>query len=442
MSIEDGDAACLAALAKELGHAAPFTEEELAAVRSLTVVHARDLEMLGQCIGLTHLRVIASEVESFDFCETLEELVHLELLASRAESFNGTTFCPKLLRVDLLYTSVSDSFDILGLGAFRRGTLIGNPWTDRSWSHLHEERDSKLMELPTQHDWKLTRALWDGRAEEEQACCGPVAESVHLLVRPGLPRLTSNLFDALPLHASVIRHEQDARGDDGLLEHLFRKYASQIVTPEVGYLSELAQLRELGEGDEVRGWIASSALGEEDQADLQRLVQRFPDVPFVRASEALIDREAAGFAGGKVALPAWYREQRRTLDGWVPGNPRTFVRFDGLDHGALHGGRARNERFWLGLTPHGSEHEAAMLAAGFVAVGSSIDDAQTMLAMQIHGDERRIYVYTYDNISDALSEGRDVATSIYPAFRSYASMLGHIGSLHPQGEADLAPTLS
>jgi hypothetical protein len=90
------------------------------------------------------------------------------------------------------------------------------------------------------------------------------------------------------------------------------------------------------------------------------------------------------------------------------------------------------------LTPHGSEQEAAMLAAGFVAVGSSIDDSQTMLAMQVGGDERRIYLYVYEDIGDAISEGRDVSTSIYPAFRSYASMLGHIASLHPQGEADLA----
>lgn len=435
MPIEDGDEACLAALVRELGHEAPFSDEELAAVTSLTVMHARDLEVLGQCTALRHLRVVASEVESFDFCETLEELIHIELLASRVESFDGTTFCPKLARVDLLYTSVSEAGDLFGIGAFRGGTLIGNPWTDRSWSYLHEERDSKLMELPTEHDWKLTRILWDGRAEEEQACCGPVAESVHLLVRPGLPRLTSNLFDAISLHTSLIRHERNARGDEGLLEHLFREYASEIVAPEVGYLSELAQLRELGEGDEVRGWIASSALGEDDKGALAQLVQRFPDVPFVRASEALIERQATGM---KVTLPGWYREQRKTLDGWVPGNPQTFVRFDGFDHGTPYSGRALKERFWLGLTPHGGELEAAMQAAGFVAVGSSIDDAQTMLAMQVHDDERRIYVYTYDGISDAISEGRDVATSIYPAFRSYASMLGHIASLHPQREADIA----
>lgn len=433
MPIDDGDAACLAALAQELGHEAPFADDELARVTSLTVAHARDLEVLGQCTALRHLRVIASEVESFDFCEALEELAHLELLASRVGSFTGTSFCPKLSRVDLLYTSVSEAGDLFGIGAFRGGTLIGNPWSDRSWSYLHEERDSKRMELPTEHDWKLTRALWDGRAEAEQACCGPVAESVHLLVRPGLPRLTSNLFDAMSLSSSSIRHERNVGGGDVTLAHLFREYASQIVAPEPGYLSELAQLRELGEGDEVRAWIAASALGEDDKAELQQLVQRFPDVPFVRASEALIDLQEAG---RKVALPAWYREQRKTLDGWVPGNPQTFVRFDGFDHDTPYGRRAIRERFWLGLTSHGSELEAAMLAAGFVAVGSSIE-SQTMLAMQINGDERRIYIYVYEDVSDAISEGRDVTTSIYPAFRSYASMLGHIASLHPQGEADI-----
>lgn len=435
MSIEDGDAACLAALAQQLGHEAPFADEELARVTSLTVTHARDLEVLGQCTALRHLRVIASEVASFDFCETLGELAHLELLASRVESFDGTTFCPKLSRVDLLYTSVSEAGELFGIGAFRGGTLIGNPWTDRSWAYLHEERDSKLMELPAEHDWKLTRQLWDGRAEEEQACCGPVAESVHLLVRPGLPRLTSNVFDALSLHASTIRHEQNAGGGDVKLEQLFREHASQIAAPD---LSALAQLRELGAGGEVEGWIEGSSLGGDDKAALRQLVQRFPDVPFVRASEALIDRESAAM---KIALPSWYREQRKTLDGWVPGNPQTSVRFDGLDYETPYNRRAAKERFWLGLTPHGSEQEAAMLAAGFVAVGSSLDDSQTMLAMQVtqvSGDERRIYIYVHEDVSDAISEGRDVSTSIYPAFRSYASMLGHIASLHPQGEADVA----
>jgi hypothetical protein len=430
MPIADGDAACLAALAKEVGHEAPFTDEELAAVTSLTVTHARDLEVLGQCTELRHLRVIAAEGVSFDFCETLQELAHVELLASRVESFDGTTFCSKLARVDLMYTSVNESLDIFGIGPFRRGTLIGNPWKSRSWSHLHEERDSKLMELPTEDDWKLTRELWEGRAEEEQACCGPVAESIHLLVRPGLPRFTSNVFDALSLHASTIRGARDASG--GLkLEQLFRKYASQVVTPD---LSALAQLRQLGEGDEVRGWIAASALDDDDKAALSQLVDHFPETPFYRASDALIERESVGLS---IALPEWYREQRRTLDGWVPGNPRTFVRFDGFDHSSPYSGRAVRVRFWLGITPHGSELEGPMFAAGFVSVGSSIDDPQTMLAMQVNGDDRRIYIYFYEDVSDALMEKRDVARSLYPAFRSYASMLGHIASLHPQGEADL-----
>ena len=257
---------------------------------------------------------------------------------------------------------------------------------------------------------------------------------MHLLVRPGLPRLTGNAFDALALHASTIQHEREAAGGELSLERLFHKYASRVVSPD---LSALAQLRELGAGDEVRGWIAASSLPEEDKAALRQLVDRFPETPFVRASDALIERQAE--AGGKLALPAWYREQRKTLDGWVPGNPRTFVRFDGFDHSSPYsGGRALRERFWLGVTPHGSELEGPMLAAGFVSVGSSIDDSQTMLAMQVHSDDRQIYIYVYEDLSDALSEQRDVKASIYPAFRSYASMLGHIASLHPQGEADLA----
>ncbi len=49
----------------------------------------------------------------------------------------------------------------------------------------------------------------------------------------------------------------------------------------------------------------------------------------------------------------------------------------------------------------------------------------------------RELIYVHEDVSDAISEGRDVSTSIYPAFRSYASMLGHIASLHPQNGAEL-----
>ncbi|NJM90964.1 MAG: hypothetical protein HC863_01445 [Myxococcales bacterium] len=140
MPQELDDRGCVAALAAALGHDAPFSADELATVESLTVVHAQDLESLGACTSLRHLRVIASEVADFLFCETLAELVHLEVHCSVVGSLVGLAFCGKLERVDLLFTSAEDSSHLLG-SRWRRGTLIGNPWSELSWDALREVTD-------------------------------------------------------------------------------------------------------------------------------------------------------------------------------------------------------------------------------------------------------------------------------------------------------------
>lgn len=419
MEIESGDPACLSALTKQLGHEPPFSEEELAAIESLTVVHAQDLSLLEACPGLRHLRVIASEVDSFGFCEPLTELAHLEILASKVGSMAGASQCPKLDRVDVLYTSIEDAAEVLGIGKFRRGTLIGNPWDGGSWTYLQNEtsRSYMFVELPSEHDWKLTRRLW----KKEEACCGPVADSAHFLVRPGLPKLTQNLFDAIELHSAGVDQEMDAA--DFSLAKMFSRYASRIATPD---LSELAKSRTLGSSAEAEQWIAAAAMSDADKADLTRFVQRFPGVPFYFASAQLIERETKG---EKFTLPAWYRTQRATLDGWQPNAPHSAVRFDGDDHGALP-----SKDYYLGLYPHASEYEGKLLAAGFVNVALAVQDQQDMLAMSLKDGDLQIYAYNFENVTDALSDGNDPAGSFYPAFRSYAAMLGHIAALLPRGQ--------
>jgi hypothetical protein len=429
MPIESGDQACLAAFADKLGHGPPFSEEELATIESLVVVHARDLSPLEACTGLRHLRVLASEVGNFLFCDMLPELAHLEVLATKVESLNGAVFCGQLRRVDLLYTTVSDAAEVLGISEFRRGTLIGNTWSSSSWSYLQSEcpQPGMFVELPTEHDWKLTLLLW----EKIQACWGPVAQSQSLLVRPGLPTLTKNVFDALEL--SSIRHEMNQPGFSA--EHLFQEYANRVVAPD---LSELAQSRTLGNGDDALEWIAGSSLPDDDKAALGAFVGHFPGVTFYKASEALIQRETKG---DKYTLPAWYRTQRATLDGWIPTVASTPIRTAGYElDSSPRADRAGSLSFYLGLYPHASEVEARFLAAGFVNVGMCVEDPEIYLAMRLDGSDRQIYDYHFEDVSDALSEGRDPSTSLYPAFRSYASMLERVVSLLPQGRDPIAAT--
>jgi hypothetical protein len=420
MAIESGDEACLAAFTEKLGHAPPFTEEELAAIESLTVVHARDLAPLEACTGLRHLRVLASEVRNFLFCDALPELAHLEVLASKVQSLNGAVFCGQLRRVDLLYTTVSDAAEVLAIPELRRGTLIGNPWSSSSWSYLRSEcaKPGMFVELPTEHDWKLTATLW----EKHEACWGPIAQSQRLLVRPGLPKLTANSFDALAL--TSIRHELNQ--PDFSLEKLFREHANLIVAPD---LSEMARWHTLGSSADAAQWIAASSLPDDEKAALTRFVARFPALPFYRSSQGLIDLQTAG---DKYALPAWHHELRNTLDGWLPNVPSAPVRFAGGQHWAVAG-----KDYYLGLYPHAAEVEDKLVAAGFVNVALAVEDAQAMLAMRLEEGDRRIYAYSFEDVSDALSEGRDPAASFHVVFQSYAAMLDQIAAILPQGEAPI-----
>lgn len=424
MEIESGDPGCLAALTKQLGHEPPFSEEELAAIESLTVEGALDLSPLEACPGLRHLRVLASEVDSFGFCEPLTELAHLEILASKVGSMAGAAQCRKLERVDLLYTSVSDAAEVLGIASFRRGTLIGNPWDGSSWSYLQNEcaQAPMFVELPSDDDRETCRALW----EKDEACSGAIAGGGGFLVRPGLPQLTKNPFDALDVPAAAIRQEMKAA--DFSVAKMFSEYAKRVATPD---LSALAQARTLGTGAEALQWIAGSSMVDDDKAAASAFVRRFPDVIFYKASEALLEREAQG---AKYALPGWYRTQRATLDGWLPNAQSSTIRIDGYElSGSPRADRAAQLSFYLGLYPHAKELEAKLLAAGIVNIGLCAEDPEIYLAMRLGDADLQIYDYHFEDISDALSEGRDPSTSLYPAFRSYASMLSHVVALQPKG---------
>jgi hypothetical protein len=426
MSVEPADAGCLAALAATLRHEAPFSDEELAAIESLTVTHARALEPLAACTGLRRLRVIASEVEDFQFCSALTELTHLEVHSSIVQSLLGLAFCSKLERVDLLFTSVAEGRHLFGAPAWRRGTLVGNPWNQLSWDTLQEAASwpGVLIELSTTQEWKRTCQLW----EKAQACSGVIA-GLDLVVRPGLPRLTANTYDALQVGAALPRA---LRSPTFTLEALFRDRHDRVDAPD---LTPLAHVHELGFHDDALRWIAESALPADDQSALTTFVKHFPSVIFYRTSA-----EASAALVREGELPTWYPAMLAALDGWMPAHRRPPVRFAAFERSSSpRASRAATLTYHLGLREHSDDETGeALRAAGFVALGLAMEDPELLLAFRSDGD-RTIYEYHDGDVRDAVSEGRDVSTSIYPAFRSYASMLGSIASLHP---AELDPILA
>jgi hypothetical protein len=425
MTTTTGDAACLSALAAQIGHPPPFSDAELAAVAALTITHPRDLAPIEGCSGLRHLRIIAGELEDLMVLDEKAELTHLELHATRIGALLGAASCERLERVDVLFTSLEDASDLLGIASWKRGVVVGNPWNDNSWGALQHqaERPDRFFELSPEPEWRRIRRLWQ-RAE---ACCGYLDYA--LLVRPGLPVHTQNAYDALRVSMGTIGHELNQA--DFSLAKMFQDYQSRIEAPD---LSELAASRTLGTAADARGWIAASALPEADKAALDRFVQRFP-VTFYRANEAALDRD--GSAHG-LELPTRYRALRATLDGWMPAQSCPPVRFDRFEGWSPRADDVGVLTYDLGLRQAGADVREALREAGFAIVGLSLEQPQSTLAIRTAGDDPQVYEYSEEDISDAMSEHRDIASSIRPVFPSYAAMLDHVVSIHPRGGEPIA----
>jgi hypothetical protein len=431
MPLEDSDdRACLSALAAQLGHEAPFSATELATIKTLTVTHALNLAPLEGCLGLKHLRIVASELRNLLSLENMQELKHLEIHCSKLESLLGGAFCQKLERVDLLYSTVQDAFDLMGIGSLKRGSVIGIPWLQTSQEFLRSELENfnKLLEVSSVDDWKTARVLW----ERTGACWGAMPNGPSFLVFPGLPKFTDNVFDALKLHSSTVDHEMQVQAEHFSLEKLFEEYKSQIIVPN---LSELAQMHTLGSGSDALEWIANSPLSDDGKIRLEGFVKRFPNIVYYCTNERMVKNMT--FA--ELELPEHYRQILETLTGWMPLHRSVQMRFDQFEGWSPHTDRVTTISYDApGLRGHGDDVKHAMLEAGFANISWDIPNGQEHLAIRLREDDPQIYGYNIEDISDAISEGRDVNTSMYVVFPSYAAMLGRIVSLHPS-ERDPIP---
>lgn len=417
------DPACIAALAAQIGHAAPFTDQEIAGVRSLTIKHARDLSPIARCIGLEHLRIVACELEDLLALEALQSVKHLEIHATRLNSILGLT-AEKLERVDVLFSSIHDASDLSGAPRGWQGTVIGNPLKLTSRGILTELFDNgwALVDIGSRYDWEECCKLW----ERLGACSGELAGDYGLIVRPGIPTLTKNSYDAIQVGTGTAVSELD--DPDMTLEKIFATYAHRIEAPD---LSEIAATRSLGRTKHAKQWIAESALSSADKAAVDSFVSGFPDMVFYRVTNAANDRKQKAF---KLRLPDHYRRIRETLDGWWPlGRIAPPVGFDRFEDSSPRADRVKNYTYYLGLRGHGADEQAAMLKAGFAIVGWSKEQPISVLAIRLDEDPA-IYEYSPEDILDAISEDRDVSTSVYRVFDSYAAMLGHVTSIHLPNE--------
>lgn len=426
--INSGDPGCLEALSRQIGHPAPFSDAEVASVTTLTISHARDLSLIRKCSGLRHLRIIASELRDLDAVEGLTELAHIEVFCSLFETLGGASFCDNLERFDVLFTSVEDASAVIGTTR-TRGALIGNPWNDLSWGALEEDamRSDVLVELSSAYEWSITRQLW----QRARACAGTLPGGTPLIVRPGLPTLTHNVYDALQIPAGLAASEMT---DPAFrLDELFHKHAASIDAPD---LPALLARRTLGFADDARRWIAESTLSREDKADADRFVRRFGGLKFYRSSEEVVERFAGLY---QLDPPRSYRTMTTVLDGWLAPHDRSPVRFDRFEGGSPREDSVAERPYSLGLSGYSAdlENSAAVRGAGFVVIGRSSQHTSA-LVMRTGDEDQRIYELDEQDIDDAIAAKRDIARSIYPVFRSFAAMLSHIVSVHPRGGEPIA----
>jgi hypothetical protein len=244
------------------------------------------------------------------------------------------------------------------------------------------------------------------------------------LVHPGLPTLTKNTYDALRLPWRTIEQALDA---NLTLEQVFEQHADRAEAPD---LTKLVRQRRFGKADVVAQWIADSWLPADEKAALTRFVQRFPTIEFFRADVSVIDSIVPRITP---AIPAHYRRMTTVLEGWISVAVTPGARFDQFQGWSPRGARASTMTYLLQVMGHGGDVRGPMLAEGFMVIGQSLDSPLSMLAMR--RDDPAIYEYAEEDILDAISEKRDITTSIRSIFPSYWTMLDHIVAIYPDPNA-------
>jgi hypothetical protein len=245
-----------------------------------------------------------------------------------------------------------------------------------------------------------------------------------LVVRPGLPRFTSNAFDALALQSETV--DSALRAEDFTLEGLFQRRADRVVAPDLG---AIAAWRTVGHADDARRWIAGSTLDGDDKAALLRFVERFPQLVYYRLAEPAIERMEKN---NEAPLPASYRELQKTLASWFPHllPYQAPVRLGALPGGTPRGDRVDSISYMLGLRGYSSEQEAVLKAGGFFIIGLSVEQPQSTLALR--AKDGGIYEYSEEDLIDAMLDERPIEGVMYRTFPSYAAMLDRVVAVLPQ----------
>jgi hypothetical protein len=262
VQIDPKESAVMAAFAVALGHASPFSTEELAGIPGPLIIRgARRLDDLVRCAGLQSLQLIGGD----------------------------------------------------------RGRMLGNPWDPSSYDELRPELlDSpsprtglrRVLEFSRPDDWKVTRTMFERGIE---LCFAEIDDRRGVLVRPGVARATDVGVDAIPARGVSVEirlRRETPLSTDGLFADL-ESHVASAARVQLHFASH----RILGNDADAQSWIDESSLAESEKRRLRAFVAAFPDVLFYRLEDPLLDEFEKQAA---VELPAWLRAEQSVLVGAFP----------------------------------------------------------------------------------------------------------------------------
>jgi hypothetical protein len=431
--IDITDAGVRMAIERAVGHPAPFSADELAALTELRVHSAAEISELRHCPGLSVLELVACDVRTLATVPALDRLSRLHVLGCPIEGADPLAGHPVLEDLRLDFCFLQDLEPLTTIGTLRRGRFIGNPLDPASWDDVRPRwqqtrvartNRARLLEFGPRHAWEITRLMWNHQVR----LCFALMDGVRpALVRPGISQSDGALVDACHANAAglIIATE---RGDTA--DEIFRRNSEFADSRGLARPADFSSHRAFGDAEDARSWIEPAA--DRDRPFLDRFIGHFPDQIFFREDAVILS--AIGESAG-TPVPAPIVGARSVLAGVLPDEDARF---------RLTGYIGTSPRvdsvptIWynqsLGSYSTPDRRRLFLGEAGLSPLAEWIETADSILAVRATGDDPAIYEFSEEDLDDARSEGRPFTDSVYRVFSSYAEMLAHIaGFILPDG---------
>ncbi|MDJ0679267.1 MAG: hypothetical protein QNJ18_05320 [Xenococcaceae cyanobacterium MO_167.B52] len=411
------------ALEELLLHPMPFTQNECANLKGpLRIERARSLSLIKYCINLESLEIFACEIEDLNFLEYLSNLVDLKVRCSTIKDISALTHCQALENLELLFTFAEDLNPLMNLPALKTGSMLGNPWTFKSYHELRPKLLKKLserwqktprIEFSIEADWQFTRELQQANIP----ACFSIFDGQYYLVRPGVPRVVNANCDFLKISRDLARIQFNEFGQT--LDSLFNSFLGDRDEDSLKLSFSFQTHRIVGDGIEAETWIRESSIPEETRDSLLQFVQHFPNVQFAKKDADFWEKWELRV---NIQLPKWLRSILEVLSDIAPDVPSN-IQFDRFDHWSPNSGHLNKIWYQLALVQLNNTQRCVVEKNQLFPIAQWLETGHSILAVNLTDPEDK-YIYEYDESDVSSSDGLYEPARI--VFESYGHMLEHV----------------